>query len=208
MRCPRTRRRGGGGFTMVEALIALLLMMIGILGMGALAGAVVKSNLEANNRTAATNLAEKTLGMLRTEALSWNESNWAPAQDVTDADEYMPLLSALPGGTAVGSTGFQEMTQNFGDSTQAFTRDLEMISPSADGATFCVHYNLTWLQPNESIRADVRVYWMRRNANPQPLSFYQNCGTSIETVYASNLTDLWCVARTTLLQRNSGGARR
>ena len=153
---------------MMEALIALVLMFIAVIGMGALAGATVRSNIDANDRTTALSLAEKLLARMRTEAMGWNRPQWAPRLDVEDVRRDMPLLSRLPPGDASGTTGFVELTQRFGP-VRAFTRDLEMVAPSAPGAKYCVHYRLTWLQPNESIRADVRVYWMRRGRT-RPLS--------------------------------------
>lgn len=203
------RKSAAAGFTMMEALIALVLLMLGILGMGALAGATVRTNMDSQDRTIATNLAEQLLGRLRTEAMSWNETSWMPSQDVPTPATDMPLLSALPTGVATGTTGFQELTQNYDfDGERAFTRELDMVVPSAAGAKYCAHYRLTWLQPNETIRAEVRVYWMRRGADPDAYDFYVNCGRTNVDDLATNVTDVRCVARTAILQRNGSGGQR
>lgn len=201
------RKSFASGYTMLEATIALMMLLLGILGMGALAGASVRSNMEAHERTQATHLAEKLLGMMRTEAMSWNENPWNPTADVSDPDVFMPLLSALPTGLGTGNTGFIELTQRMG-SVQAFTRDLRMVDPDNELATFCTHYRLTWLQPHETIRAEVRVYWMRRGANPTLYSFYDNCGSGNVQAMANDAFEIRSVSRTGLLSRNvSGGTR-
>jgi type II secretory pathway pseudopilin PulG len=199
-------RRGGAGFTMMEAMIALVLLMIGILGMGALAGASVRSNIEASDRTTATYLAERLLSQMRTEAMGWNRPQWSPALDVETPTEQMPLLSKLPAGVSTGTTGFIELTRGLtGGPIKSFDQQLRMVNPGAPGAKYCVHYRLTWLQPDESIRADVRVYWMRRGADPGPYDFYGDCGAGNVDAMATDVTKVRCVARASLLQRNVGG---
>ena len=198
----RIAGRAKRGFTMMEAMIALVLMMIGMLGMGALAGAAVKSNMEAQDRTVATNLAEKMLGMMRTESMGWNSGTWNPSRDSSNPGLFMPFLSLLPPGVANGSTGFTEATQRLGP-VSAFSRDLDLVAPTNGLAKYCVHYNLTWLQPNETIRADIRVYWMRRGADPTAFGFYNNCGRGNVLDMAKNTAHVRCVARSVLLSRNS-----
>jgi type II secretory pathway pseudopilin PulG len=209
MRC-RIVRRGSraAAFTLMEALIALLLLFISVLGMGALAGSAVRSNLDAQQRTEATNLAEKMLSLVRIEALGWNETTWTPANDT-----YMPLLNQLDTSTETHDLGgFREMTQDIPpDGTQGFDRNLAMVDlDAADASTrvqYCVHYNLTWLQPNETIRAEVRVYWLRRRANPDVIGeFIGDCGTEEEAEWAANIVDLRSVTTFEVIGRD-GGAR-
>ena len=201
-----SRTGRNAGFTMMEAIISLLLLMLAVLGTGALAAATVRSNMAAKDRTQATNLADKMLGMMRTEAMGWNAPTWNPTQDVEDPGIYMPLLSRFGVGAATGTTGYAELTQQFGP-VQAFTRELDPVAPNAVGAKFCVHYALTWLQPNETMRADVRVYWMRRGSDPDPYSFYSNCGLGNVDLLGRSINDIRCVSRSAVLPRNVHGGR-
>jgi hypothetical protein len=195
---------------MMEATIALALLLLGVLGMGALAGATVTSNVSAQDRTQAQNLAERLLGMLRVESLGWNNTPWNPGPDVSPASvaDVMPLLGVLPANDVAGTGGFREITQYIpgtAGNSQAFTYDLMVVAPNTAEAKFCAHYSLTWLQPNETMRADVRVYWVRRSRNAAALEFYANCGRNKAAEMAVNVTDLFCVPRSVVLSRNEGG---
>ena len=86
-----------------------------------------------------------------------------------------------------------------------FDNEGMMVTPSASRAKFCVHYNLAWIQPNESIRADVRVYWMRRGANPALYAFYTNCGQAAVNAMGTDNTNVRCYSDWEILQRNGGG---
>lgn len=199
---PASKRRGRG-YTMMEALISLLLLFIAVVGMGALAGTAVRTNLNAQQETEASFLAERLLGMMRTEALGWNNPTWNPASESPAANVSMPLLSKLTGTT--GSTAFMELTKQLGVGSKAFNPQLKMVNPADPDALYCAHYKLTWLQPNESIRADVRVYWMRRGANPTPFGLRTDCGANKVVEMAGDITNLRCVARAAILSRNGGG---
>jgi hypothetical protein len=82
-----------------------------------------------------------------------------------------------------------------------------MVSPGAAQAQYCVHYKLTWLQPNESIRAEVRVYWLRRFADDTVIGeFAGSCGAAVPANWEKNVRDLSAVSDFGFIARN-GGAR-
>ena len=205
-RCVRprgVRSRGARAFTMLEATIALALLIIGLMGMGALSVATVRSNMDAHDRTEATNLAERVLEMIRTESLGWNNSPWSPDHETSPPQAtFFPLMSVLPPGTTGGS-GFGEFTRRLTGGILIFDANQQPVALGSPAAKFCAHYNLTWLQPNESARADVRVYWMRRGANPVPYGFYATCGNGAIVPLGKNTTDIRCVTSTTELMRSS-----
>jgi type II secretory pathway pseudopilin PulG len=196
------------GFTMMEATIALGLLLLGVLGMGALAAASIRTNMEAQDRTQATNLLNLVLEQVRTEAMGWNNATWNTVNETPDPNTYFPTLNQLPGNpTKGGSSGVREYTGDrlANGTRRAFTYDLRLIDPALPGAKFCVHYQMTWLNPNESARADVRVYWMRRGSDPAAFGFYNNCGLGNTQKLATNMTDVRCVAGSTILMRHSRG---
>lgn len=59
-RIPRT-----AGFSMIEVLVAVLVLSIGLLGMAALMASSMRNNQSANFRTQATNLAYDYIDMMR-----------------------------------------------------------------------------------------------------------------------------------------------
>ena len=179
--------------------MALALMFIGIMGMGALAAASVRSNIDAQETTQAMNLADRYVGALRTEAAGWTLAPWAPGTDF--ASGYMPLLSRATRADPATGAGWDELTGYVTGGPRAFTRDLVMVVPNDAAARFCVHYNLTWLQLDDSMRADVRVYWLRRS-RVDALNLRGDCGTAQAAVLGANIQDLRAVRRSVVLTRS------
>lgn len=190
---------------MLEATIALGLLLLGLLGMGALAAAAIRANMEAQDRTQAVNLLNRVLEEIQVEALGWNDPDWTPATESDNPVTYLPAMRVLPLETT-GTAGFREYSRQLtGGGTRAFTSDLRMVLVNDVSAKYCVHYNMTWLNPNESVRADVRVYWMRRGAAPAVYGFRNNCGQGNLRTLATNAQDIRCAAGAIHLMRNSHG---
>jgi hypothetical protein len=193
---------------MLEATIALSLLLMGLLGMGALAMATIRSNIEAQDHTRATNLADRIIEMIRTESLGWNNGAWTPGAETPAQATFFPLMSVLPAGV-VGPAGFREFSHVLagGGAYSAFDIELDpvdlAVAANAARAKYCVHYDMTWLQPNETVRADVRVYWMRRGSPPD--LFGARCGDGNIDALAINTTNVRCVGRTALIMRNDAG---
>lgn len=61
----RNRRRSDAGFTLVEIMVAIVLMTIGILAMAALAMAVAEANRDATNHTRADQLLHEKVEEFR-----------------------------------------------------------------------------------------------------------------------------------------------
>ena len=194
-----------GGFTMLEATVALGLLLLGLLGMGALAAAAIRTNMEAQDRTQAVNLLNRVLEEIQVEALGWNDASWRPETESDNAARYLPAMRVLPL-EATGDAGYREYSRQLtGGGVRAFAYDLRMVPTNDVAAKYCVHYNMTWLNPNESVRADVRVYWMRRGADPAVYGFRNNCGQGNVRTLATNVEDIRCAAGAIHLMRNARG---
>lgn len=66
---PRMRRRGAGGFSLIEVLIAILVIAFGLLGFALLQTMSLRFAQGANQRTQATNLAYDLLDQMRANRL-------------------------------------------------------------------------------------------------------------------------------------------
>jgi type IV pilus assembly protein PilV len=64
-RLPRLRRGKATGFSLVEVMIAVLVLSVGLLGFAATLGVSMRSNQSANFRTQATNLSYQILDRMR-----------------------------------------------------------------------------------------------------------------------------------------------
>jgi type IV pilus assembly protein PilV len=89
------------GFSMVEALVALLVLSIGLLGLAALQTTSLKYNTESYWRTQATYLANDIIDRMRANKSGVNNGNYTVA---TTAAASAALAATKPCGTASCST--------------------------------------------------------------------------------------------------------
>ncbi len=61
--------RAARGFSLIEVLVALVILSVGLLGLGLLQATSLKASFGANHRTVATNLAYQLLDMVRANRL-------------------------------------------------------------------------------------------------------------------------------------------
>ncbi len=210
----RKHARHFQGFTLIEALMALGVFCIGIMGMAALASASIKMNQAGQDTTRALNLADRLAARFRAEAIAWNDMPWNPAGG-DDPNNVMALLRSLPAPGVTPAFVDAELTSVLAAATQpptdlcanppcAFSQNLTMVNTNDNAAKFCVHYGLTWLQPHETIRVDLRIYWLRRTVFDTDIrpDFRANCGATEINQWAADNIDLWCTTKPIILSRN------
>lgn len=95
---PRRLTTGTNGFTLLEVLIAILVLTIGLMGMEALTVAIIKGNKQGNRMTTATTLAQDKMEAVRILGYSG-----MPSSD-TDVTEGYNTISNYPFHKRVTST--------------------------------------------------------------------------------------------------------
>lgn len=145
----QTARRGAArGFTIIEVLVAVIVTAIGFAAIFSLQIGSMQGNIEAREMAAATNLAERYVSELRSDAYMWT-TGLRPKADVT------PRLAVAPGvwhsftATPVDQNGRPNINE-----------DADFGSPLAR-QRFCVHYWLGERNPSMDgiLRVQVRVIW-------------------------------------------------
>ena len=125
------RRRRQGGFSIIEVLVALLVLAIGLLGLAALQAQGLRFNHDAYVRSQATNLAYDIVDRMRVNRA--NAADYAVGDpgdpcDPTDASIsmdlscwYDSLANTLPGGdgliSANGAANYYDITVRWIDRT-------------------------------------------------------------------------------------------
>lgn len=104
------RSRSANGFSMIEVLIALVVICIGVLGLAALQGKTLRYTNEAGNRNAAAMLAADLIEMMRS-----NRSQ---------------LISSSTGKLASDSTYFKAAGNDFPTTRTSSCRDANGCTPS------------------------------------------------------------------------------
>jgi type IV pilus assembly protein PilV len=126
------------GFTLVEVLIALVVLSIGLLGVAALQLTSLRTNSSAAMRSQATVLAYEIVDRMR--------ANQAVAKNVTPG--YQISYMAVPNGTTVADRDLiawrQHLTNTLGPTAQSqITRN-----GTGDAATFVV--SIQWADVNDA----------------------------------------------------------
>ncbi len=125
------RHRRESGFSIVEVLVALLVLAIGLLGLAALQAQGLRFNHDAYVRTQATNLAYEIVDRMRTNRDNLDAYTLADPGDACDPTDasvemdlncwYDSLATALPGGdgliSANGVDNFYDITVRWIDRT-------------------------------------------------------------------------------------------
>lgn len=141
-------KRRASGFTIVEVLVAVIITAIGFAAIFSLQIGSMQGNIEARELAAATNLAERFVADLRSEAYMWTTGLRPPADST-------PRLALQP-------EQWHTLTPDPVDHNgRAHTdQDAQFGSPLAR-QRFCVHYWLGQRDPamDGVIRVQVRVVW-------------------------------------------------
>jgi prepilin-type N-terminal cleavage/methylation domain-containing protein len=207
---PQHRPAGAAGFTMIEVLVAALVLGIGLVGIIGMQTTAAIANQRASDLRVGADLAETVLERLKRDALEWTDveasfssDSWLGAGLTDDS------LGAwqLPGATADGS----------GEAEAPVFNDLGIPSnggPVASGSEYyreknsryCVQYRLTWVIQNELARADVRVLWPSRAAGERLLGGSCAALDDAATIAPADYDQFFEWVRVTgMIRRNGGG---
>lgn len=123
---PKAGRRAGAGFAMFEALIALLICAMGVLGVVGLQGAMTRAQTSATFRAEASFLAQQLLGEMWTDRANLAQYNTASC-GAACKDWEARLAARLPKGestvtvTNAGVVAIEIRWTAAGESTNRFT---------------------------------------------------------------------------------------
>lgn len=176
---PRARGRRAAGFTLVEIMVAMVIMIFGVMSIVRLQAQTMRNTTRAREVGTATQLAQTAIERLKLDAHTW-----------TAQGTLIPPTLGNPnvlGNTAwlqyVGTNNFTWMTFAYPEATMGVAAGYNLTAgPAADfygrdlpdtnttNRHYCTSMRLGWVHFGRSIRADVRVYWRRE----QPSSGVNN----------------------------------
>ncbi|MCS6797986.1 MAG: prepilin-type N-terminal cleavage/methylation domain-containing protein [Myxococcota bacterium] len=167
------------GYTIIEVMMAIAILVVGAVGILALQRAATRANAEAREQTTATQITRRWLEILRRDGLRWTQRGSAGLLGT----QYLNAVPTSP--TAVGP-----WFTPLGADPTAFGYD---GLPAGGGrpAHFCVNVRLSWTLPQEAIRADVRTWWHRRASSLDAAygdrRLYAGCGPGAEAAVTNEI---------------------
>lgn len=149
----RPHRQGRQGYTIIEAMMAVAILAVGSVGIFAMQQAATRANVEARQMTIATALSRTWTERIRRDALNWTTPGGGPALARTS------YLRNVPAGAGAGAW----FTPISPVPTESFAFDWYGFDTAvAANRHYCTNVRMRWLAINQAIRADVRVWWVRR----------------------------------------------
>jgi Tfp pilus assembly protein PilV len=156
--------RRARAYTVMEVMFGLAVLAIGTMGIVAMQKVTAATNRDARNLVIATQLARTWIDRLKTDAVTWNHPSSASdaATDLAGTTWLNKVNGQWfrPADTALEAAG-----------ADAFGND---VASTATGAVFCTNLRLNWMPNNPTsgppltIKADVRVFWIRTGGGGPP----------------------------------------
>lgn len=175
-RC-HVRRVRRVGFTLIEVMVSLGVMMVGTMAVIALQQQSVRANVHARQMTIAMQIAQRWMERLKEDAHTWT-SVATDAAGVTTAlantvflKQHLTAMSSQPGEfkTLLTELGTWERSNAF----DQYGRDMPPATESSCAVgdsihTYCASYRPAWIWYGQLMRVDVRVWWARDVARETP----------------------------------------
>jgi len=182
----REQARKAGGYSLIEVLVVIVITTVGFLSLINLQIGTLHAVGTSRSMLQAINLAEHFIESLKVEALPWNMD---AAAMLTQPERFPNLRlvgAAGPGGSSGWVRGMladdsDRRVGPIGPGTGADEGVAAELVPDRE-RRYCVHYRLTWIVPDYLIRADVRVLWIRDEAN---IELYDECPIGMESDLAN-----------------------
>lgn len=160
----RRRRARRAGYTMIEVMMAVGVLTAGAVGIMALQSAATRGNFEARQMTTGSQLAQRWVERLRRDGINWRASSTTGDPTILSQTTY--LQHVTPAGTP--PAWFIPVPDAASGESATFDHyGVDVTDPSTQTAHYCANIRLGWLYEGRAIRADVRVWWLRRSTGSQ-----------------------------------------
>jgi Tfp pilus assembly protein PilV len=191
----RARRRAG--YTLIEAMMAVGVLMAGSVAVMAMHQAATRGNMEARQIAMGNQIAQRWVERLRRDSLNWTRSSNNAADPTlliqTTYLREVPAVDAAP-------TWFVPVPPETSHEAAQFDyqgQDLVTVG-GARAAHYCANVRLQWVYPGQAMRADVRVWWPRRGAGA-----LLNCAPGVDPNTLTNDRRVQMVYTSTIVRYTS-----
>jgi hypothetical protein len=165
----KNRRSHTRGYTAVEVMMSMTLLLVGAVGVMSMQRAAVQGNADAREMDVASSIARAWL-----ERVERDSSLWTPSTVAASPPANLQYASLVAEGIATNAPGTWFVPKSRlvpangqGDVESAGLDILgqDMASLTAAGLRYCVNLRMTPLTTDQTlVRAEVRVFWPRNLA--------------------------------------------
>jgi type II secretory pathway pseudopilin PulG len=149
------RRVSRRGYTVVEVLVGISLLIIASSGVVALQKVATQGNGHARELSVASQIGRSWIERLRTDAVRWNVSPKTGLPSDLPQTVWLNQVNTAP--QAWLRPAFNAVLGSPG----ADVHGNDVPVADLNNAFYCTHVRMSWMFPEEVIRADVRVVWQR-----------------------------------------------
>lgn len=190
---PRRTRSRQRGFTLIEVMMSLTVLLIGVMGVVALERATIVTNVDARQMTTATSIARLWLERLQADASLWNHPS-SVRIDSDLGDTYFLKNYGTGWFRPNGVVGTAKYNYAFDINGQ----DIDPTTAAADSTVYCANVRLTTISADplcsaggcvgttpSLLRAEVRVYWKKSRgsfADTEPCAGDTPAGGGTDTI--------------------------
>ena len=155
------RARRQGGFTIVEVIVSMGVMVIGVMALVGLQTHMVQINSLARQMSTANQIAQTWLERMKEDAHRWTEPSTPLLQTPIQVLAQTTWLQAVN----VAPNLFQTVPMTAATSGAFDFQGNEILLGTAGVPFFCVGFRPGWVYIGRAIRVDVRVFWPRERAS-------------------------------------------
>jgi Tfp pilus assembly protein PilV len=155
------RARRNGGFTIVEVVVAMAVMVFGIMAIVGLQSHTVQINSLARQMSIANQIAQTWLERMKQDAHRWDQpqkDGQPPLIQLLAGTTWLQQVNAMPG-------RFQSIPATAAASGAYDFQGNEIMLGTAGTPFFCTSFKPAWVYVGRTIRVDVRVFWPRERAS-------------------------------------------
>jgi Tfp pilus assembly protein PilV len=176
-RYPRRRRRDG--FTLIEVMVSLGVMMVGAMAVIALQQHTVRANTHARELTTAMNIAQMWVERIKQDNASWTQAGFVGTPGQPTPAQVLSNTTWL-GAVVTGPNVFQTLTvpawAGDGSISNAFDFNGKEVDPVTSTDThFCASFRPAWVYVGRAMRVDVRVWWARPGTGASITADFPQC---------------------------------
>jgi type II secretory pathway pseudopilin PulG len=194
-------------------MLSIVVLGIGAAGVMSMQQASVQGNNDAHMLDVANSIAREWVERLRRDGMTWTMPDGTPGGSTQNWSTNTFLISQIgsnanaglwiwPAPPASGSNSGNP-DPGYGRGFDILGRDVTLTGNAQTGVTFCTNIRGDWLQQDQLIRAEVRVYWPRQMF-AAPSAIFCSGSENPNSVGAGGATQVYhFVYAATAISRNS-----